>query len=76
MSTLLQGAPQMAAAFAGASVEAVEAVTIVLAAGVVRGWRATLAGAAPPFASTLALRLCRVSPWNEVTTWPARGSTW
>jgi uncharacterized membrane protein len=38
------GAP-MATAFFAASVEAVEAVTVVLAAGVVRGWRSSLAGA-------------------------------
>jgi uncharacterized membrane protein len=36
----------MAAAFLGASVEAVEAMTIVLAAGVVRGWRSALIGTA------------------------------
>jgi len=34
----------MAAAFLGSSVEAVEAMTIVLAAGVVRGWRPALIG--------------------------------
>jgi uncharacterized membrane protein len=36
----------MAAAFLGSSVEAVEAMTIVLAAGIVRGWRSALAGTA------------------------------
>jgi uncharacterized membrane protein len=41
----IQGGPQMAAAFLGSSVEAVEAMTIVLAAGIVRGWRSALAGA-------------------------------
>jgi len=46
MSSWIQGAPQMAAAFLGASVEAVEAMTIVLAAGVVRGWRPALIGTA------------------------------
>src|SRR5438046_657050 len=34
------------AVFAAAAVEAVEAVTIVLAAGLTRGWRSALAGAA------------------------------
>ncbi|MDB5865287.1 MAG: hypothetical protein JWO70_3093, partial [Betaproteobacteria bacterium] len=39
MLSWIQGGPQMAAAFLGSSVEAVEAMTIVLAAGIVRGWR-------------------------------------
>jgi uncharacterized membrane protein len=38
-------APVMAAAFLASLVEAVEALTIVLAVGVVRGWRPALAGA-------------------------------
>ena len=42
----IQASPQMAAAFLGSSVEAVEAMTIVLAAGVVRGWRPALIGTA------------------------------
>ena len=42
----VQATPQMAAAFLGSSVEAVEAMTIVLAAGVVRGWRPALIGTA------------------------------
>jgi uncharacterized membrane protein len=46
MSSWMQGAPQMAAAFLGSSVEAVEAMTIVLAAGAVRGWRSVLMGSA------------------------------
>ncbi|MGZ5094666.1 MAG: COG4280 domain-containing protein [Burkholderiales bacterium] len=46
MLTWIQGGPQMAAAFLGSSVEAVEAMTIVLAAGIVRGWRSALAGTA------------------------------
>jgi uncharacterized membrane protein len=37
--------PAMATAFFAAAVEAVEAATIVLAAGVERGWRSSLAGA-------------------------------
>jgi len=46
MSSWMQGAPQMAAAFLGSSVEAVEAMTIVLAAGAARGWRSALMGSA------------------------------
>jgi uncharacterized membrane protein len=42
----IQGGPQMAAAFLGSSVEAVEAMTIVLAVGIVRGWRSALTGTA------------------------------
>ena len=44
MSSWIQATPQLAAAFLGSSVEAVEAMTIVLAAGVVRGWRPALIG--------------------------------
>src|SRR5471030_2609050 len=42
---LLHSGPAMAAAFFAAAVEAVEAATVVLAAGVERGWRSSLAGA-------------------------------
>jgi uncharacterized membrane protein len=42
---LVQIGPVMAAAFLASLVEAVEALTIVLAVGVVRGWRPALAGA-------------------------------
>ena len=42
---LLHAGPAMAAAFLAAAVEAVEAVTVVLAAGIERGWRSSLAGA-------------------------------
>ncbi len=42
---LIHSGPAMATAFFASAVEAVEAVTIVLAAGVVRGWRSSLAGA-------------------------------
>src|SRR5690349_24686575 len=38
-------APVMTAAFLASLVEAVEALTIILAVGVVRGWRPALAGA-------------------------------
>jgi uncharacterized membrane protein len=46
MLSWIHGGPQMAAAFLGSSVEAVEAMTIVLAAGIARGWRSALAGTA------------------------------
>jgi uncharacterized membrane protein len=45
MSALLQAAPSVIAAFLGSLVEFVEALTIVLAVGTVRGWRPALAGA-------------------------------
>jgi uncharacterized membrane protein len=45
MIDLIHAGPPMATAFFASSVEAVEAVTVVLAAGVVRGWRSSLAGA-------------------------------
>jgi Ca2+/H+ antiporter, TMEM165/GDT1 family len=43
---LLHSGPAIAAAFFASTVEAVEAATVVLAAGVERGWRASLSGAA------------------------------
>jgi uncharacterized membrane protein len=45
MIDLIHAGPAMATAFFASSVEAVEAVTVVLAAGVVRGWRSSLSGA-------------------------------
>jgi Ca2+/H+ antiporter, TMEM165/GDT1 family len=42
---LIHAGPPMATAFFASAVEAVEAMTIVLAAGVVRGWRSSLSGA-------------------------------
>ena len=45
MIDLVHAGPPMAAAFLASTVEAVEAATIVLAAGVVRGWRSSLSGA-------------------------------
>lgn len=45
MLDLIHAGPPMATAFFASSVEAVEAVTVVLAAGVVRGWRSSLSGA-------------------------------
>ena len=44
--TLIQLAPTAGAAFLAAAVECVEAATIVLAVGTVRGWRAALTGTA------------------------------
>jgi uncharacterized membrane protein len=55
MSSLLQGAPQIAAAFLGSSVEAVEAMTVVLAAGLMRGWPSALVGAAAGLATLAAI---------------------
>jgi uncharacterized membrane protein len=46
MTGLIQSGPPLAAAFLGSSVEAVEAMTIVLAVGTVRGWRPALLGTA------------------------------
>ncbi len=43
--SLIHAGPPMATAFFASAVEAVEAVTVVLAAGVVRGWRSSLIGA-------------------------------
>jgi uncharacterized membrane protein len=43
---LVHAAPPMATAFFASAVEAVEAATVVLAAGAVRGWRSSLIGAA------------------------------
>lgn len=45
MIDLIHAGPAMATAFFASSVEAVEAMTVVLAAGVVRGWRSSLSGA-------------------------------
>ena len=45
MIDLIHAGPPMATAFLASSVEAVEAATVVLAAGVVRGWRSSLSGA-------------------------------
>jgi uncharacterized membrane protein len=42
---LIHAGPPLATAFFASAVEAVEAVTVVLAAGVVRGWRSALIGA-------------------------------
>jgi uncharacterized membrane protein len=43
--SLIHAGPPMAAAFFASAVEAVEAATVVLAAGMVRGWRSSLIGA-------------------------------
>ena len=45
MITWIHAGPSVAAAFLGSLVECVEAATIVLAVGTVRGWRSALAGA-------------------------------
>jgi uncharacterized membrane protein len=52
---LLHAGPPMAAAFFASTVEAVEAATIVLAAGVVRGWRSSLSGAVAALAALVAI---------------------
>jgi Ca2+/H+ antiporter, TMEM165/GDT1 family len=46
MVSLTTAAPAVAAAFLASLVEAVEALTIVLAAGMLRGWRAAIVGTA------------------------------
>jgi uncharacterized membrane protein len=48
---LVHAGPAMATSFFASSVEAVEAATVVLAAGVVRGWRSSLSGAAAGLAA-------------------------
>src|SRR2546426_6716845 len=44
MITWIHAGPSVVAAFLGSLVECVEAATIVLAVGTVRGWRSALAG--------------------------------
>src|SRR5260221_4290365 len=51
MIDLIHAGPAMAPAFLASAVEAVEAATVVLAAGVGRGWRSSLAGAAAALAA-------------------------
>ena len=48
---LIHAVPPMATAFLASSVEAVEAATVVLAAGLVRGWRSSLSGATAALAA-------------------------
>jgi uncharacterized membrane protein len=55
MLDLIHAGPAMATAFFASSVEAVEAVTVVLAAGVVRGWRSSLSGAGAALAVLAAI---------------------
>jgi len=50
MITWIHAGPSVAAAFLGSLVECVEAATIVLAVGTVRGWRSALAGTIAGFA--------------------------
>jgi uncharacterized membrane protein len=45
MIDLVHAGPAMATSFFASSVEAVEAATVVLAAGMVRGWRSSISGA-------------------------------
>lgn len=51
MIDFIHAGTPMATAFFASTVEAVEAVTVVLAAGVVRGWRSSLSGAAAALAA-------------------------
>ena len=53
----IHSGPSVAAAFIGSSVEAIEALTIVLAVGTVRGWRSALMGAAVGLALLAAIVL-------------------
>ena len=47
----MHAGPAIAAAFLASAVEAVEAATVVLAAGITRGWRSSLSGAAAAVAA-------------------------
>src|SRR2546427_13120700 len=51
----IHAGPSVTAAFLGSLVECVEAVTIVLAVGMLRGWRSALLGAAAGLAALTAL---------------------
>jgi uncharacterized membrane protein len=53
----IHAGPSITAAFVGSTVEVVEAMTIVLAVGTVRGWRSALLGAAGGLASLAAIVL-------------------
>src|SRR6202008_1077513 len=55
MTHWLQAGPSITAAFLGSLVECVEAATIVLAVGTVRGWRSALLGTAAGLALLTAL---------------------
>ncbi len=55
MIDLIHAGPAMATAFFASSVEAVEAATVVLAAGVVRGWRSSISGAVAALAALAAI---------------------
>jgi uncharacterized membrane protein len=61
MISLTTAAPAVGAAFAASLVEVVEAFTIVLAAGTLRGWRAAIAGTAAGLA-VLALIVVALGP--------------
>ena len=53
----IHAGPSITAAFVGSTVEVVEAMTIVLAVGTVRGWRSALLGAATGLVSLAAIVL-------------------
>jgi uncharacterized membrane protein len=55
MIDLIHAGPVMATAFFASAVEAVEAATVVLAAGIERGWRSSLAGAVAALAALAAI---------------------
>src|ERR1700736_3603131 len=61
MISLTTAAPAVGAAFVASLVEVVEAFTIVLAAGTLRGWRGAVAGTAAGLA-TLALIVVALGP--------------
>lgn len=58
MDSMLQVAPTILAAFLASLVECVEAMTIVLAVGTVRGWRSAFAGTLAASAVLVALTCC------------------
>jgi uncharacterized membrane protein len=65
MISLTTAAPAVSAAFFASLVEVVEAFTIVLAAGTLRGWRAAIAGTAAGLA-VLALIVVALGPMLEL----------
>jgi uncharacterized membrane protein len=64
MISLTTAAPAVGAAFVASLVEVVEAFTIVLAAGTLRGWRGAVAGTAAGLA-TLALIVVALGPFLD-----------
>lgn len=57
MSSLMHGLPSLLTAFLASAVEFVEALTVVLAVGITRGWRGALVGSALALAVLAALVL-------------------